>query len=27
VFAQPVFADDELFVATTTGVLTAYTPT
>ena len=27
VFAQPVFADDELFVATTAGTLTAYTPT
>jgi hypothetical protein len=27
VFAQPVFADDKLFVATTAGTLTAYTPT
>jgi polyvinyl alcohol dehydrogenase (cytochrome) len=27
VFAQPVFADNKLFVATTTGTLTAYTPT
>jgi polyvinyl alcohol dehydrogenase (cytochrome) len=26
VFAQPVFADDKLFVATTAGTLTAYTP-
>jgi polyvinyl alcohol dehydrogenase (cytochrome) len=27
VFAQPVFADGELFVATTSGTLTAYSPT